>query len=87
MKKIIVKRLMYTSGRTGEEHIGAIEYDGNLSDNNILCSVHEVGKTAWIGNALWLLRNGVPTYRITVLPFTQYQKSWYDLLLDAIRRI
>ena len=87
MKKILIKRLVYTCGRTGEELIGANEYDGHLTDANILSSIHEVGKTAWIGQALWLLRNGVPTYRITVFPFYQYQKRWYELLLDAVRRI
>jgi len=87
MKKILIKRLVYTSARTGEEFIGTNEYDIHLTDANILNSIHEVGKTAWIGRALWLLRNGVPTYRITVCLFPQYQKRWYELLLDAVRRI
>jgi len=87
MKKILIKRLVYTCGRTGEELIGANEYDGYLTDANILGSIHEVGKTVWIGQALWLLRDSVPTYRITVFPFYQYQKRWYELLLDAVRRI
>ena len=87
MKKILIKRLVYTCRHTGEELIGANEYDGHLTDANILSSIHEVGKTVWVGQALWLLRDGVPTYRITVLPFYQYQKRWYELLLDAIRRI
>ena len=52
MKKILIKRLVYTCGRTGEELIGANEYDGHLTDANILGSIHEVGKTAWIGQAL-----------------------------------
>lgn len=87
MKKIQIKRLVYTSAYTGEEFIGAIEYDGHLTDANILGSIHEVGKTEWIGQVLWLLHDGVPTYRITVFPFYQYQKRWYELLLDAVRRI
>lgn len=86
MKKIIVKRLLYTDGN-GNETIGGVEYCGTLSDNNILNSVHEVGKTQWIGSTLWLMRNGIPAYRITVIPFTQFQKRWYELLLDAVRRI
>ena len=86
MKKIIIKRLVYTDG-VGADRIGAHDYDGALSDHNILCSVHELGKTEWIGASLWLMKNGRPVYRITVQPFYQYQKSWYDLLLDAVRRI
>jgi hypothetical protein len=86
MKKIQIKRLVYI-GNCGESYIGGVEYDSALSDANILGSVHEVGKTEWIGNILWLLRDGVPSFRITVQPFTQYQKSWYDYLIDTIRRI
>lgn len=87
MRKTIIKRLIYTCEYTGEEFIGAKEYDGYLTDTNILDSIHEVGKTAWMGNTLWLLRDGVPTYRINVECFYQYTKSWFDLLLDAVRRI
>lgn len=86
MKKIVVKRLVYTNG-IGEDRIGAHDYDGSLSDHNILCSVHELGKTQWIGTSLWLMRNGRPIYQITVQPFYQYQKRWYENLFDTIRRI
>ena len=86
MKKIQIKRLV-SIDCYGEEYIGGIEYDGALTDHNILGSIHEVGKTTWIGNTLWLLCDGVPAYRITVQPFTQYQKRWYELLLDVVRRI
>ena len=85
MKYIAVKRLVYTNG-AGVEHIGGYEYDGNLTNDNILGSVYELGKTQWIGNQLWLMRNNIPTYHIHVEIFYQYQKSWYDLLYDAIRR-
>lgn len=87
MRKIMIKRLVYTCGRTGEEFIGANEYDGKLSDDNILGAIHEVGKTQWIGESLWLMRNGIPSCRITVEAFPQYTKSWLDLLIDAVRRI
>ena len=86
MRKIIVKRLIYSDG-AGPDKIGGHDYDGRLSDANILGSVHEVGKTQWIGSYLWLMHGGRPIYRITVATFTQYQKSWYDILLDAVRRI
>ena len=86
MKKILVKRVVYID-HYGKEYIGGEEYSGSLSNHNILCSRHEVGKTQWFGNELWVMRDGVPTYRITVSPFYQYQKRWYELLLDAVRRI
>ena len=86
MKKIQIKRLVYINCY-GEEYIGGSEYDSALTDNNILGSIHEVGKTTWIGDTLWLLCDGVPAYRITVQPFIQYQKRWYETVLDAVRRI
>ena len=86
MKKILVKRLIYSDGAS-PDRIGGHDYDGKLSDANILGAVHEVGKTQWIGQSLWLMKCGRPIYRITVATFTQYQKSWYDLILDAVKRI
>ena len=86
MKKIQIKRLVYSDGY-GNNILGAQEYDSKLDNFNILCSIHEVGKTQWIGDSLWALQSGIPTFRITVEPFYQYQKRWYELLLDAVRRI
>lgn len=86
MKQIKVKRLVYTNYK-GARMIGGVEYNGSLTNENILYSIHEIGKTAWIGNELWLLRNNSPEFRITVELFYQYQKSWYDKVLDAFRRI
>lgn len=86
MKKVIIKRLVYSDG-TSAVRFGATEYDGKLSDDNILGAIHEVGKTQWIGESLWLMRNGIPFCRITVEAFPQYTKSWFDLLIDAVRRI
>lgn len=86
MKKIIVKRLVYSDGQ-GNTIIGAEEYNSALDDFNILGAVHELGKTKWIGNSLWALHAGIPAYRITVETFYQYQKRWYELVLDAVRRI
>ena len=86
MKKVIVKRLVYSMGY-GDVKYGAIEYDGRLSDDNILGAIHEVGKTQWIGSNLWLMRRNVPLYKITVEAFPQYTKSWYDYIIDAVRRI
>lgn len=87
MKKTLIKRLTYYAPHTGEVMYGAEEYNAHLTDDNILGAIHEVGKTAWMGEALWLLVEGTPTYRINVEKFYQYTKSWYNLLLDAVRRI
>ena len=86
MRKVIIKRLVYSDGQ-GHEHIGGTQYDGHLSDENILGAIHEVGKTQWIGQSLWLMKQGVPVYRIHVEAFPQYTKSWYDLVFDILRRI
>jgi len=105
MKRIKVKRLVYSHFITGEVLYGGEEYDGNLSDENILGSIHEVGKTEWrptnwVGpgdkweDELWLLMPDAndsnikyPMYRIYVDTFYRYQKSWYNLLWDWIKRI
>lgn len=46
------------------------------------------------GQELWLLKPDprnpevkYAVYRITVETFYQYQKSWYDVVFDAIKRI
>ena len=80
MKKVITKRLVYTNG-AGEQHIGAYEYSGSMSNSNILGAVHEIGKTQWIGSQLWLFRNGIPIYHITVETFVQYQKTWFERVM------
>ena len=87
MKKRKIKRIVYTSPASGETFYGATEYDGNLTDYNILGAFHEVGKTKWIGDTLWVVRDNQLIYRLSVEPTVQYTKSWYDWLLDAVRRI
>ena len=74
MKCIAVKRLIYYAPYTGEIMFGAEEYDIHLTDENILGAFHEVGKTAWINNSLWILRAGIPVYQITVEKFYQPKK-------------
>lgn len=84
MKKVIVKRLIYTFG-DGKEHIGAAVYDNHFTDENILGAVHEIGKTQWIGKELWLLKRGCPICHITVAPFVQYKKTWFEELIEALK--
>ena len=105
MKKIKVKRLMYSKLGSSEIIYGGKEYDGHLTDENILDSIHEIGKTEWLAtnwigpgdkweDELWLLKPDsnnpnvkYPTYRIYVETFYRYQKSWYNLLWDWVRRV
>ena len=87
MKKRKIKRIVYTSPASGEIFYGATEYDGALTDENILGAFHEVGKTEWIGGNLWVVRDNQLIYRLSVESTIQYTKSWYDWLLDAVRRI
>ena len=90
MKKIIVKRLLYQHMRTNEVFYGGEEYDGHLTAENILGSIYTVGKHEWgpRGCSLYQLNNkGELQYQIYVNQFEYYQKSWYDLLFDNIKRI
>ena len=83
MKKIIKKRLVYINP-DGNSFIGGEEYDGALSDHNILCALHTIGKTAWINGQLYSLMNGQPFLHITIQKFYQYEKSWYNRLIEFI---
>lgn len=87
MKKTTIKRLVYYSPASGSVFYGGEEFDGHLTDENILGAIHEVGKTAWYNGSLWTIRGNDLIYRITVEEFVQYTKSRLDLILDAIRRI
>ena len=89
MKKTIIKRVCLVSPN-GERADYTQDFIGTLSDEAILGVFHEVGKTVWIGDHLYkIMRNEgvVRHYRYEVYVVTQYTKSWYDLLLDALRRI
>ena len=87
MHKIPIKRVTYYSPATGKTYDSGVEYDGRLTDSNILGAMHEVGKTAWIGNNLWMLDGNQPKLRVNIILVYQYEKSWYNLLFDALRRL
>ena len=84
MKKTLIKRIVYYSPASGEVFYGGEEYDGHLTDENILGAIHTIGKTVWRGHNLWQLE---PELMLTVEKFYQYEKSTLDLLIDRIRRI
>lgn len=90
MKRIKVKRLLYHHLATNEIHYGGFEYDGNLTDENILGALFTIGKHKWhpgMEGIYQLDANGELKYRITVETFYRYEKSWYNLLWDWVRRV
>ena len=90
MKRVITKRLLYKSMLTGEILLGATEYDGHLTNENILGAIYEVGKHEWCPYDLSLYQknqNGDLVYQIYVEQFEYAEKSWYNLLWDWVRRI
>ena len=92
MKRIKIKRLVYHHLATNEEHYGGYEFDGNLTDENILGALFDFGKHEWIPNfghtVMYQYNNqGELVYRISVETFYRYEKSWYNLLADNIKRI
>jgi len=89
MKKIKVKRLAYYNLITNDILWGGEEYDGNLTDENILGAIFTLGKHEWCPDGFGMYQvnhKGEMVYRITVEPFYHYEKSWYDLLFDKIKR-
>ena len=90
MKRVITKRLLYKNMLTGEILFGATEYDGHLTNENILGTIYEVGKHEWCPYDLSLYQknqDGDLVYQIYVEQFEYAEKSWYNLLADNIKRI
>ena len=90
MKKIATKRLIYSSSyhKLWEEQlssavaIGGEEYDGELSDTNILESIREIGKWDWTSSyGDCLVRHDGQLY-VRVQVFYRYEKSWYDKIKE-----
>lgn len=75
---------------TNELFYGAEEYDGHLTNYNILGSIYEVGKHEWCPHSLSLYQknqNGDFVYQIYVEQFEYAEKSWYNLFWDWVRRV
>lgn len=90
MKKVVVKRLLYRDIASSETFYGGEEYDGHLTTYNILGSIFTTDKHQWCstGSSIFQFdRNGEMQYQIYVGTFVQYQKSWYNLVWDWVRRI
>ena len=89
MKKIQIKRVFLVD----EAHNYMVlpqDYIGTLTDAAILDSLYQLGRDVWIGNELYHIvhQDGqIRHLRYEVTLVTQYEKSWYNLLLDAVRRI
>jgi len=89
VKKIQIKRVFLVD----EAHNYMVlpqDYIGTLTDAAILDSLYQLGRDVWIGNELYHIvhQDGqIRHLRYEVTLVTQYEKSWYNLLLDAVRRI
>lgn len=94
MKKIRIKRLIYTALDTGEVMYGCEQYDGHLTDENILGMIHTEGKSIFNdaglvhgqSSLIWF-KDNLPAYKVTVESCYQYEKTTFDLLKDNIKRI
>ena len=94
MRKILKKRIILYCPWTGEEIIGAEEYDGTLSDESILGAFHEVGKTLWCPthpdfDELWYLREckevRLPYYKVEIGKFYIEIPTLWDKVKKALR--
>lgn len=96
MKKIMKKRIILYCPWTKEEIIGAEEFDGTLSDDNILEAFHEVGKTVWMWEndpfyqtELWYLKEQygikMPYYKVGIDDFYIEVPTWWDRMKKSLR--
>lgn len=94
MKKIMKKRVIFYCPWTEELIIGAEEFDGTLSDDNILGAFYETGKTMWCPthpdyDELWYLKEyqnlRVPYYKIEIEKFYIEVPTFWDKIKEALR--
>lgn len=96
MKKIRKKRIILYCPWTEEVIIGAEEFDGALSDDNILGAFHEVGKSVWMWEndpyyetELWYLKEQhglrLPYYKVEVEEFCAHVPTFWDKVRNALR--
>ncbi len=94
MKKIMKKRVIFYCPWTGEKIIGAEEFDGTLSDDNILDAFHETGKTMWCPthpdyDELWYLKPcgkvRLPYYKVLIDDFYIEVPTFWDRIKNALR--
>ena len=89
MRKIEVKRVFLVD-ETHEVSLLVAPDFSPLPDREILGALFETGKDVWVGDTMYHMvrQNGqarLLRYKIRVV--TQYEKSWYNMVLDALRRI
>ena len=94
MKKIMKKRVIFYCPWTEELVIGAEEFDGTLSDDNILGAFHETGKTMWCPtnpdyDELWYLKPcgkvRLPYYKVLIDDFYIEVPTFWDRIKNALR--
>lgn len=90
MRKTIIKRVFLISEDHQQTMVLPQDFIGTLPDQAILDALFEIGKDVWIGANMYHIvhQNGMIRHmRYEVATVTQYEKSWYDYLLDAVRRV
>lgn len=96
MKAVMKKRIILYCPWTDEKIIGAEEFDGTLSDDNILGAFHEIGKTMWMWEndpfyptELWYLKPcgevRLPYYKVLVDDFYIEVPTFWDRIKNALR--
>lgn len=96
MKKIMKKRVIFYCPWTEELVIGAEEFDGALSDDNILGAFYETGKAIWRPtihpdyDELWYLKETkmglrLPYYKVEIDNFYIEVPTFWDKIKDALR--
>lgn len=89
MRKIEVKRVFLVDEAHEVSLLVAPDFSP-LPDQEILGALFEIGKDVWVGDTMYHMvrQNGqarLLRYEIRVI--TQYEKSWYNMILDVLRRI
>lgn len=89
MKRNKIKRVFLISEDHKEIAVIPQDFLGTLSDEAILDGLYTVGCDVWIGNTMYHISHQggmIRHLRYEVVPVVQYEKTWFDYLLDAVRR-
>ena len=89
MKKIQIKRVFLVD-EANNCLIIPQDFLATLSNDVILGALYQPPRDIWIGNSLYhtIHQNGmIRHWRYEVVLVTEHEKSWYNHLIDAVRRI
>lgn len=84
MRKLKFKRVCIINSDTNQYEYMMEDYNPNLTDMNILCSIFEVTKHVWKGHNMYKVvrraDNTIRYDRYEVYVVTQYVPNWYENL-------